>query len=115
MSTAEIVKKVAEGMIVCIDEDVDAGSLEWNAHSAFKGVFLKHLVKGKSTDGRLSCHLVKVESGCEIGEHIHGDRWELHEVIGGSGKGILAEKEIPYKQGVSVVIPGGETQGYCRP
>ncbi|MEW6104711.1 MAG: cupin domain-containing protein [bacterium] len=64
-------------------------------------------MKGEATNGKFSCHLVKVESGCEIGEHIHGDKWELHEIIGGNGKGILADKEIQYELGVFVVIPEG--------
>jgi len=108
MSTSsEIVKKVDEGKIVYLEKEVDAKDLVWNAHPTFKGVSLKHLVKGESTNGKFSCHLVKVESGCEIGEHIHADKWELHEIIGGIGKCILADKEIRYELGVSVVIPEG--------
>jgi mannose-6-phosphate isomerase-like protein (cupin superfamily) len=106
MSTAdEIVKKVGEGKIVCLEKEVDIKDLAWNAHPTFKGVFLKHLVKGESTNGKFSCHLVKVEADCEIGEHIHEDKWELHEIIGGIGKGILVDKEIHYELGVSAVIP----------
>jgi mannose-6-phosphate isomerase-like protein (cupin superfamily) len=106
MSTSsELVKKVDEGKIIYLEKEVGAKDLVWNAHPAFKGVSLKHLVKGESTNGKFSCHLVKVESNCEIGEHIHEDKWELHEIINGIGKGILADKEIQYKLGVSVVIP----------
>ena len=106
MSTSrEIVKKVDERKIVYLEEEIYAQDLAWNAHPAFKGVSLKHLVKGESTNGKFSCHLVKVESGCEIGDHIHKDKWELHEIIDGIGKGILADKEITYELGVSVVIP----------
>ncbi|MEW6618883.1 MAG: cupin domain-containing protein [bacterium] len=109
MSTSsEMVKKVEEGKIVYFEKEVNVKDLEWNAHSVFKGVSLKHLVKGESTNGKFSCHLVKVESGCQIGEHIHEDKWELHEIIGGKGKGILANKEIFYEVGVSVVIPEGK-------
>lgn len=105
--TNEIVRKIDEGKIVYLEKEADTKNLGWNAHATFKGVFLKHLVKGEDTGGKFSCHLVKVESNCEIGEHIHKDKWELHEIIDGEGKGILAEKEIPYKPGVSVVIPEG--------
>jgi len=108
MSTSsEIVKKVDEGKIVYLEKEMDAKDLDWSTHPTFKGVFLKHLVKGESTNDKFSCHLVKIESGCEIGEHIHEDKWELHEIIDGIGKGILADKEIQYKLGVSVIIPEG--------
>jgi quercetin dioxygenase-like cupin family protein len=103
----EIVKSVEEGKIVFLERDVDAKYLVWNVHSTFKGVFLKHLVTGESTDGKFSCHLVRVESGCEIGEHIHEGKWELHEIIGGLGRVIFADKEIVYEPGVSAVIPEG--------
>lgn len=103
--SSEIVKKLDEGKVVCLEKETDVKELDWNAHSAFKGVFLKHLVKGEDTDGKFSCHLVKIESGCEIGEHIHEKQWELHEILDGAGRGMLSDKEITYQQGVSVVIP----------
>ncbi len=106
-TTNEIVREIDKGKIVCIDKEVNAKDLDWNAHAKFKGVFLKHLVKGEDTDGKFSCHLVKVESDCEIGEHIHDDKWELHEIISGEGKGMLAGKEISLKSGISMVIPKG--------
>ncbi len=105
--TYEFVKKIDEGKIIYTGCEVDVKSIEWNPHPAFIGVFLKHLVKGELTGNKFSCHLVKVNSGCEIGEHVHEDKWELHEVIGGAGKGFLIDKEIPFEPGVSVVIPEG--------
>ena len=107
MLTEGIVRKIDEGKIVYLEEEVGVKNLDWNAHTAFKGVFLKHLVKSEHTGGKFSCHLVKVKSGCEIGEHVHEDNWELHEVIDGNGKGVLGDKEIRYELGVSVVIPEG--------
>ncbi|GEM_PF-3674450 len=47
----EIVKKIDEGKIVYLEEEADAKNLSWDAHPTFKGVFLKHLVKGEKTDG----------------------------------------------------------------
>lgn len=91
--------------IAYLNKEVEAAELEWNAHPAFQGVFLKHLVKGEATEGKFSCHLVKIEAGCEIGEHLHEGKWELHEVIDGTGRCFLLEKEIPYKLGISAVIP----------
>ena len=104
---SELIKKIEEGKIIHIGSELNVNSLPWNNHPTFKGVSLKHLVKGESTGGKFSCHLVKVESGCEIGEHIHEDKWELHEIISGKGKGILVDKEICYELGISVVIPEG--------
>ncbi len=102
-----ITKELEEGRVIYLEKEVDVKSLDWNAHSTFKGVFLKHLIKGESTERKFSCHLVKIEKACEIGEHIHQDKWELHEIIEGTGKGILVDKEVCYKLGVSVVIPEG--------
>ncbi len=102
-----ILKKISEGKISFLDSDVDTGSLEWNAHPAFRGVFLKHLVKGDTTNNKFSCHLVKIEAGCEIGEHVHKSNWELHEPIESTGRGFIKEKEIRYEKGVSAVIPEG--------
>jgi len=106
-TTNEIVKKIDGGKIIYLEKEMDAKELDWNAHPTFKGVFLKHLVKGEDTDGKFSCHLVKVEAGCEIGEHVHEGQFELHEVIAGNGEGVLVGKKIPYQLGVSVVIPNG--------
>lgn len=83
-------------------------SLEWNYHGAFKGVALKHLVMGDQTEGKLSCHLVRIEAGCEIGDHIHESNWELHEVVGGTGTCFLGDKKVEYEAGISAVIPEGK-------
>ncbi len=93
------------GRIAFLDRDQEAGELNWNAHPKFKGVFLKHLVRGEDVNGRISCHLVRIEGGCEIGEHAHPGMWELHEIIEGEGKCILGGKEIPYMAGTVAVIP----------
>ncbi len=37
---------------------------------------------------QLSCHLVKINPECEIGDHIHENNLEIHEIIYGSGTGI---------------------------
>lgn len=90
-----------------LDKEQETGTLQWNVHPTFKGVSLKHLIKGESTNSKFSCHLMKIDAGCEIGEHIHGGKWELHEIIGGISKGILKDIEIQYVPGGSVVIPEG--------
>lgn len=85
----------------------DVKSLPWNEHPAFKGVYLKHLIKGEATGGTFSAHLVKIMAGCEIGDHVHEDKYELHEVIEGAGTGIVDGKPFAYVPGVMAVMPEG--------
>jgi len=101
----ETVKGIGGGKIVYLDKEFSVTDLDWNPHPSFEGVFLKHLVKGESSDGKFSCHLIRIKDGFEIGDHIHEGKWELHEVIGGVGKGVMAGKEIVYELGVTVVVP----------
>lgn len=78
---------------------------EYTPHKTFKGVFLKHLVKGDQTGGRLSCHLVKVEPFCTLELHTHPQQLEIHEVIWGNGECCIAEKQVHYEPGRLEVIP----------
>ncbi len=80
-------------------------SISWNEHQSFKGVFLKHLIKGNETGGLLSCHLVKVNPGCTIDSHVHTGKLEVHEVIGGSGSCIIGGKVVAYQPGSVALIP----------
>ena len=78
--------------------------IKWNEHSAFKGVFLKNLLKSTDTGGVFSTHLVKIEPGAEIGSHVHTDNAELHEVIAGDGCCIMEKRRISYSAGVCTFI-----------
>lgn len=100
-------KKVMDGKMVLVDGEANVEDLQWNPHAEFKGVFLKHLIKGDSTRGKFSYHLVKILEGHEIGDHIHADKWEVHEVAGGSGRGVMNGVEIAYEPGVTVIVPDG--------
>ena len=99
------IKSIFEGMIFEHEQQTKIAELSWNPHPNFEGVALKHLVKGDTTGGKLSCHLVRVDAGCEIGNHMHAENLELHEVLSGNGKALLNNKEIPYVMGTCVVIP----------
>ena len=96
---------VEQGTIITLQKKTLTKELAWNAHPTFKGVYLKHLATSEDTHGKFSCHLVRVEAGCEIGSHIHDGKWELHEVLEGGGECILAAQNIPYQPGVTAVIP----------
>jgi quercetin dioxygenase-like cupin family protein len=101
----ETVKGLSEGKIVYTDKEFDVKDLDWNPHPHFSGVFLKHLVKGDSSDGKFSCHLIRIKDGFEIGEHVHDGKWEFINVVGGVGKGEIAGKVIVCELGVSMVVP----------
>jgi quercetin dioxygenase-like cupin family protein len=49
--------------------------------------------------------LVKIEPNCEIGNHIHEGKSELHEVVCGEGTALVDGKNITYKTGVISLIP----------
>jgi quercetin dioxygenase-like cupin family protein len=106
MVNDSIVKSFSAGKVVYQDREIDIEKLEWNKN-VNKGVYLKHIIKGEDTEGKFSCHIVKIESGCEIALHTHECNWELHEVIVGEGKCILEDKEVGYSVGTLSVIPQG--------
>jgi quercetin dioxygenase-like cupin family protein len=89
------------------DGELEAARAEWSPHPAFPGVWLKHLVVGKDTQGVLSCHLVRVEKGKTIGRHVHDKSVELHEVVAGQGSYLAEDRETEYRPGVCMVIPAG--------
>ena len=98
-------KKVLSERIYLMDKQIDIDTLKWNPHPTFKGVYLKHLITGKETDGKLSCHIVKIDPGCILDTHMHDGKIELHEVAGGSGTMYLDKQEIGYSTGRICLIP----------
>jgi quercetin dioxygenase-like cupin family protein len=95
----------SEGKLFAGAKGIDIESLPWNPHPSFRGVSMKNLVCGSDTSGRLSCHLVRIEPGCEIGNHMHDGKMELHEVVDGSGICTVGENKLPYDAGVVACIP----------
>ena len=80
-------------------------SINFIPHKSFKGVYLKHLVRGDMTDSRISSHLVKVEPFCSLDTHTHSEQLEIHEVIQGDGKCLIADEQLQYTPGTVAVIP----------
>ena len=101
----DILQSIQQGQIFTMGQTLTVQDLPWHDHPAFQGVALRHLITGKQTDGKFSSHLVRVKSGCKIGDHIHEGKWELHEVICGQGNCRIEAAEIPYAKGVTAVIP----------
>lgn len=67
-------------------------------------MLLKHLLKGEDTGGLFSSHLVRVDPGHDIGEHLHEGRYELHEIVGGAGVCHTRGEELRYVPGVSALM-----------
>ena len=100
-----ILQTIQQGQIFTNGQTEAVQDLPWHDHPSFPGVALRHLITGKQTDGKFSSHLVRVKSGCKIGDHIHEGKWELHEVVCGQGTCRIETAEISYTKGVTAVIP----------
>jgi quercetin dioxygenase-like cupin family protein len=95
------------GLVVFPSRSTDVSALPWYEHPAFKGVYLKDLVKGSETNGAFSCHMVKIKKGCEVGEHSHDKQWEFNEALEGTGTFVIQGKEMACKAGFSYATPPG--------
>jgi len=93
------------GRMIIGGREYNLDDIGWNPHPAFKGVFMKNLITGAGTGNRLSCHLVRIEPGCEIGNHIHEGKMELHEVVAGNGSCTIGEETFDYFPGILSCIP----------
>ncbi|MGE0077272.1 MAG: cupin domain-containing protein [Bacteroidales bacterium] len=101
MSTADF----TNGELYIDGESIEIESLPWNDHPAYKGVSLKHVIKGESTSNQLSCHIVRINPGCVLELHCHAGKTELHEVIKGSGTCRIEESRLNYQRGSMGFIP----------
>lgn len=82
-------------------------TLEWNKHPTFDGVELKHIVTANDTNGEFSYHLVRIAPNKKIGNHVHTEQSETHEVISGSGICINEGVELEYKPGIISIMKLG--------
>ena len=94
-----------QGRLALPGKTVDFKNLPWNPHPTFKGVALKHIVTAADTNGQFSYHLVRINPGCKIGNHIHATQLETHEVISGFGECINNGKTIDYQPGTITILP----------
>jgi len=100
-------KKTTNIKINFPDRTENTENLEWTVHPKFKGVRMKHIIKGDSTEGMISCHIVQVMPHCCLELHVHEDNIEIHEVMEGNGTCLIDGKEICYQSGVAAIIPKG--------
>ena len=94
--------------VVMPGQNITVESLPWNPHPKFAGVFLRHLVTGKDTGGRISIHHVRIDPGCSIGDHAHPGQVEVHDVLTGHGSCTLTGTRIPYHPGVVGIMPANQ-------
>lgn len=81
--------------------------VDWSKHAVFEGVELKHIITAKETEGMFSYHLVRIAPNCSIGEHIHENQLETHEVIAGDGLCVNAGEALQYEPGTISILPIG--------
>lgn len=96
-----------DGKLLLPDDTVSFSEIPWSEHPSFEGVALKHIVTSKQTDGAFSYHLVRIAPNKKIGNHIHAEQLETHEVIVGNGICINDSTELTYEPGVISILPKG--------
>ncbi len=97
-------EKFDNGQLLLPETSKSFDSLEWNKHQAFEGVELKHIVTAAETNGEYSYHLVRIAPNKIIGNHIHSEQTETHEVICGNGICINEGKKITYTPGTISIM-----------
>lgn len=96
-----------DGKLLLPDDTASFSEIPWSEHPSFEGVALKHIVTSKQTDGAFSYHLVRIAPNKKIGNHIHAEQLETHEVIVGNGICINDSTELTYEPGVISILPKG--------
>lgn len=109
MKAITISTNIANGTIHYSDRSESISDVEWAKHPKFKGVYLKHMIKGADTGNLFSSHLVKIDPNCCLETHCHENELELHEAIEGDGSCQLIEESFAYHLGKMAVIPKGES------
>lgn len=94
-----------EGKLYLPDVVKEFAEIPWEEHAVFAGVSLKHLITSSQTNGAFSYHLVRIEPGMKIREHVHKEQLETHEVIAGKGICVNDGAEMIYEPGVISILP----------
>jgi len=80
-------------------------TISWDKHPKFEGVYTKNLFTSIDSNNNLSAMIVKIEPNCEIGNHIHNGKSELHEIIDGNGIALINQTSVNYFSGIVSFIP----------
>ncbi len=107
MKNDKISVNIANSTVHYSDRNVNLSDVDWIKHPVFKGVHLKHMIKGCDSDGLFSSHLVKIDPDCSLETHNHKEQIELHEIIEGDGVCCLSDTKFNYHLGKMAVIPKG--------
>ena len=95
------------GQLVLPNHVKSFAEVDWSKHAVFEGVELKHIITAKETDGVFSFHLVRIAPNCSIGEHVHENQVETHEVIAGDGICVNFGETLPYESGTISIFQAG--------
>jgi mannose-6-phosphate isomerase-like protein (cupin superfamily) len=105
MDSKTLADSILDGTIVQVTKELKVDEMSWYDHPKFPGVRLKDIVRKDDTGESMSCHLVRVEPGFELGLHCHDSSMELHQVLKGEGKCSLGERMVDYRSGCMTIIP----------
>jgi quercetin dioxygenase-like cupin family protein len=94
-----------EGKLLLPDGEFSFVDIPWSKHPTFEGVELKHIITSKHTNGQFSYHLVRIAPNKSIGNHVHKEQLETHEVIAGNGTCINNGMNLEYEPGVISIFP----------
>lgn len=96
-----------DGKLLLPNITISFKDIPWSIHPTFEGVELKHIITSKQTGGQFSFHLVRMEPNKRIGNHVHREQLETHEVISGTGICINNGTQLNYEPGVISIFPRG--------
>lgn len=97
----------SDGQLLLSDTTIFFKDIPWSKHPTFEGVELKNVITSKQTNGQFSFHLVRIAPYARIGNHVHKEQLETHEVISGNGICVNRGIELQYEPGVISIVPIG--------
>lgn len=100
------------GKLLLSDQNILFQDIPWSKHPEFEGVELKHILTATQTGGQFSYHLVRIAPNKKIGNHIHTEQTETHEVIAGAG--FCMNNQIKLPDEMALVVKPCAQSHFCR-